>query len=186
MPLTTYTSGEVLTAASLNANFSFAASNPPGGLELITAQTIGTAVTTVTVSGCFSATYDNYRVIITGGTGSVNDELMALRLGAAATGYYAAYTGNSYNTTASPVADSNGTRFTRAFGIFTDGLFGVCDVFGPNLAKRTFINGGHAFDTAARTYAGYHNSTTQFTDITIIPASGNITGGTIRVYGYKN
>ena len=28
MPLTTYTSGEVLTAASLNANFTFAANNP--------------------------------------------------------------------------------------------------------------------------------------------------------------
>jgi hypothetical protein len=34
MPLTTYTPGEVLTAASLNDNFTFA-DNPPGGLELI-------------------------------------------------------------------------------------------------------------------------------------------------------
>ena len=53
MPLTTYTAGEVLTAASLNANFSFAAAS---GLTLISTTTIGTTVSSVTVSNAFSAT----------------------------------------------------------------------------------------------------------------------------------
>jgi hypothetical protein len=35
MPLTTYTSGEVLTAASLNANFTFAAANPTSAIVQI-------------------------------------------------------------------------------------------------------------------------------------------------------
>jgi hypothetical protein len=48
MPLTTYTAGEVLTASSLNANFSFAAG--AGSLTLVKAQTIGSAVASVTVT----------------------------------------------------------------------------------------------------------------------------------------
>ena len=40
MPLTTYTSGEVLTAASLNANFTFAAANPTGKvIQIVSTQT---------------------------------------------------------------------------------------------------------------------------------------------------
>jgi hypothetical protein len=70
MPLTTYTAGEVLTAASLNDNFTFAAANPPGGLTLISTTTIGTTVSSITVSGAFSATYDNYKIVVSGGTGS--------------------------------------------------------------------------------------------------------------------
>jgi hypothetical protein len=35
MPLTTYTAGEVLTAASLNANFTFAATNPTAPAQAI-------------------------------------------------------------------------------------------------------------------------------------------------------
>ena len=68
MPLTTYTAGEVLTAASLNANFSFVASS--GGLVLVKTQTIGTTVSSVEVTGAFSSTYDNYKIIVSGGAGS--------------------------------------------------------------------------------------------------------------------
>jgi len=33
---------------------------------------------------------------------------------------------------------------------------------------------------------GYVNNTTQYTAFTISPSSGTLTGGTIRVYGYRN
>jgi hypothetical protein len=67
MPLTTYTTGEVLTAASLNANFSFAAGGAPiamfnetqaantaGGTNTINAWTKRTLNTTLanTITGC--------------------------------------------------------------------------------------------------------------------------------------
>jgi hypothetical protein len=90
MPLTTYTAGEVLTAASLNDNFTFAAANPPGGLTLITAQTIGSGVATVTVSSVFSATYENYKIIMSGGVSSATSSIR-FQLGATTTGYYAGY-----------------------------------------------------------------------------------------------
>ena len=46
MPLTTYTAGEVLTAASLNSNLTAA-----GGLQFIKSQTIGTGVGTEVAIG---------------------------------------------------------------------------------------------------------------------------------------
>ena len=48
MPLTTYTSGEVLTAASLNSNFSFAAGN--SGVIQVVSTFLGTDFTTTSTS----------------------------------------------------------------------------------------------------------------------------------------
>ena len=113
MPLTTYTPGEVLTAASLNDNFTFAASNPPGGLELISTTAIGTTVSSVTVSGAFSATYDNYFVTIDGTVGSTAS-YTGLALGATTTGYYNASLYAAYNTgTVLSQNSSNGAKFVN-------------------------------------------------------------------------
>ena len=187
LELVTSQSGQLVALSASSFLFVATAGTPvSSGLTLITAQTIGTAVSSVPVNNVFSSTYDDYRITITGGTGSANDELLGMILGATTTGYYNAYSGNSYNTTGTFVANSNATSWTRVGGVFTDGLFGVCDLFSPNLAKRTNITGFHAFDTAGRSYAGYLNNTTAYTGFTLTPASGTLTGGTIRVYGYKN
>ena len=50
MPLTTYTAGEVLTAASLNANLSFAATNPISKIAQVVQGTYATATTTTSTS----------------------------------------------------------------------------------------------------------------------------------------
>ena len=57
MPLTTYTAGEVLTAASLNSNLKVA-----GGLQIVKAQTTFTASSSVTVDNVFTSTYTNYHL----------------------------------------------------------------------------------------------------------------------------
>ena len=50
MPLTTYTSGEVLTAASLNANFTFAAANPVSKVGQVLSTALLTSFTTSSTS----------------------------------------------------------------------------------------------------------------------------------------
>jgi hypothetical protein len=50
MPLTTYTAGEVLTAASLNANLSFAATNPTSKIAQVLSTTLTTTFTTTSTS----------------------------------------------------------------------------------------------------------------------------------------
>jgi len=50
MPLTTYVANEVLTAASLNANFSFAASNPAAKLGQVVTTFLDTTFSTASTS----------------------------------------------------------------------------------------------------------------------------------------
>jgi hypothetical protein len=65
------------------------------------------------------------------------------------------------------------------------------ELLGPNLAKNTFyasryLESNTSGSTSSGTGNGFISNTTQYTDFTLIPATGTITGGTIRVYGYKN
>ena len=62
-----YSPGDVLTAADLNES---------SGLVLVKTQTVGSGVSSVTVTGAFSATFDNYLITDNGGTQSVDTALM--------------------------------------------------------------------------------------------------------------
>jgi len=184
MPLTTYTAGEVLTASSLNANFAAA-----GGLALVKTQVIGTTVASVTVTGAFSSTYDNYRIIVSGGAGSTNADF-TLRLGATATGYNQNGLVMNYNSaTVSSDRVDNGTSFIAGTS-GTNGIFATYELLQPNVASRT----GYQFNAsqpvsstgAMKTGVGFLNDATQYTAFTITWGTGTFTGGTIRVYGYQN
>ena len=187
MPLTTYTAGEVLTASSLNANFSFAASN---GLTLVTSQTIGSAVTSVAVTSVFSSTYDNYLITISGGVGAAAANL-GLQLGATTTNYFNVGTVLTYAGVSTVTANNGGTSFQSAGVATTDSINAYIHLFGPNLAKNTQFTSTYIFGNPATgsgdwsPVGGYQRSTTQFTDFTIISAQA-LTGGTICVYGYQN
>jgi hypothetical protein len=171
-----FLSGAVLTSAQMNAI----------GLWLITSQTIGSAVSSVAVTDVFSSDFDNYRIQISGGTCSSNDSNITLQLGATTTGYYQQQTGATYAGVASSNSTNNGANFARSGSLSTDGLFLDLDLLGPNLAKRTFMVHATIFDAVARVGAGYLDDTTAYTAFTIAPSAGTITGGTIRVYGYRN
>ena len=161
-----------------------------GALTLIASQTIGSAVSSVTVSGAFSATYDYYKITISGGTGSVNDEQLNLKLGSTATGYYNGFAGAAYSPDATGTYSGNstnsGTSFNAVGRVMTDGLNLNMELNGPFLAKRTIVSGTMTSVNVGRMYSGYLDGTTSYTAFTITPASGTITGGTIRVYGYAN
>jgi hypothetical protein len=160
-----------------------------GGLVLVKAETIGSGVSSVAVTSAFSSTYDNYLIQIAGGVASTAVNL-GLQLGATTTGYYAAYPRLVYSTAATAnVADNNATIFSRVGSGNTNTLNLNCTVVNPNLAKHTFFY-GHYVDadttSVAGAGAGYVNNSTQYTDFTIVPNTGTLTGGTIRVYGYAN
>ena len=89
MPLTTYTAGEVLTAASLNANLSFAASSPAGGLICVKAETAFSAVSSTTADGVFTSAYTNYKVIVRFTTSAAD---LGMQFGVASS-----YTASNYN-----------------------------------------------------------------------------------------
>jgi hypothetical protein len=187
MALTTYTAGEVLTAASLNNNFTFAAANPTGGLTLISSTTIGSAVSSVTISSAFGATYDAYKIVVSGGAGSLANGNMQLTLGASGTGYYSSVSGLVYATAAAiSYAISNSASWTRIGSATTNGINIVLDINNPFLAKYTYISGSVAYTDEGGSLNGVHEVATSYTAFTINPSSGTLTGGTVRVYGYLN
>ena len=183
MPLTTYTAGEVLTAASLNANFSFAAST---GLVLVKSQVIGTTVASVTITGAFDATYDTYKVVINGGVGSTNQDL-GVSLGSTATGYYYSYNTATYAGVASGGGIANGSSFSNV-GVFNTNVITMnFDLQNPFNAEETLISASRIDPTttgSSGNVRGYLNNQTSYTAFTLTAGGGTITGGTIYVYGY--
>lgn len=154
------------------------------GLRLVKKQTIGTAVTSVQVTSAFSATYENYKIIVSGASASVSDAI-ALRVGSATTNYRYSFIYTSYNTTVGSAGSSAATALDYAGGMNSGYVDFDVDVRNPFLAKPTNIG---PCSTMTGTYAGtcngWQTDSTSHTSFTLIPASGNITGGTIYVYGY--
>jgi hypothetical protein len=187
------TNGHILTADSTATNgIKWAAPAGGGsGLTLVKTETFGSAITSLTITNVFSSTYDNYLILISGGVASANCDIN-LQLGSTTTGYYAAgfymyanngaYNGASYQN--QPVF----------YGIATasaNSISGSALIIAPNLAKRTQVqiqaSKADTADSIATWYEGFENSNTQYTDITIkVGASANITGGTVKIYGYAN
>lgn len=164
-------------------------SNPPG-LELITSQSIGSAVSTITVSNVFSSTYENYKIIISGVDSSIDETVYHMKLSGS--------TGSTYSSaikwTAFPTGSMSGTQLSASSTGWIIGLTdidgvgnGVIDVISPFLTTRTsctyqgaesgymIIGGGYDTNVASHTGFSIHS-----------PAGQTLTGGTIRVYGYRN
>ena len=179
MPVPVFAVGEVLTAAAMNQV----------GLFLIKTQTIGTAVGSVTVTDAFSADFDAYKVTITGGAGSAAI-LLSLQLGATTTGYYAGYNRATFSTGGANVtSDNNTANFSRAGYATTNTINATFELTQPFANKNTFFFApfvAHIDTQIAGSGAGYLNNSTSYTGFTILLASGTLTGGTIRVYGYRN
>lgn len=160
-------------------------------LTLVKSQTIGSGVTSVAVTGAFSSTYDSYLILITGGVASGNCNLN-LQLGSTTTGYYRfGFYGYASSTTITGDNTNNGSSFLYAGCGSTNNLQGNCVVQSPNLPKYTNLWSNNqrmnTADTIMGMNSGFQASTTQFTDFTIIADGGaNLTGGTIKVYGYGN
>jgi hypothetical protein len=161
----------------------------PPGLQLIKSQTVGTAVSSVTVSDVFSSEYQNYRIIYTDG-GASSTSNISMKLGSTTTGYYGYLTYGVSSTTTLFGVNSNNTAAWNYIGDTTsNGATVDCDIFNPFLSIRTQLSARY-MGTAAGAAFGIYNAllsnSTSYTSFTLTPGVGTITGGTIRVYGYRN
>lgn len=174
-----YTSAQIVQAVPTGIN---------SALVLISATTIGTTVSSVTVSSAFSATYDNYFINIGGGISSATAGLK-MTLGATATGYYAGGLYSIFASAAATATNQSNTAFWTFGAGSANSLSANINLTNPNLAKVTLfstnfmaaVTGGD-FNIAG----GFLNDSTAYTAFTITPSTGTLTGGTIRVYGYTN
>jgi hypothetical protein len=179
MPVPDFSPGEVLTAAAMDSI----------GMWLVKTVTVGAGVTSVPVADAFSSAYDNYRIIYDGGTHSTSAAIN-LQLGSTTSGYHWAYVFNQYTSSAViGGASAVGINFDSIGRGSTTGNSLSCDLYGPFLTKRT----GCRYLATDYSTAGFNvngngflNDATSYTAFTILTPSGTMTGGTIRVYGYRN
>jgi hypothetical protein len=159
----------------------------PVGIDLIKTQTIGSAVSSVTVTNAFNSTYDNYKITVNGGVTSANNALR-MTLGSSSTGYYGNLIYARPNNTSVLSAANNNTAYWEYAGLGNaNGFACQMEIASPFLSYRTSIFSAiPEFDPAGvnSTYCGWHNVTSSYTDFTFTASVGTITGGTIAVYGY--
>ncbi len=161
------------------------------GMNLIKTETIGSAVASVVVADVFSADYDNYRVIISGGATASAINNINIQIGNAVTGYYGSRIQQVIAGTITGQGQSNAASLeVTRYSVGTNNPAVIIDILAPFQAERTgIIASGIFMDTtngATRLSTGFLNNTTSYTGFTVLASAGTITGGTVFVYGYRN
>ena len=187
-------SAQVLTVAS--GLPSWAAASSGALTKVSTGAGNFTSVSSVSLDGVFSATYDYYRVVLW----YISDNEVALTLrwrisaadntGANNYGVTRSTDTNGTNSYVSNVAATSNTLSARNNG---DANAISMDIFNPFLSTRpTTLNGvgwsrgsNSGDGTATINFAGFKAVNTSFDGFSLIIASGTITG-TMKVYGYQN
>jgi hypothetical protein len=178
MAIKTFTTGEVLTAADTNTYLA------NSGLVFVKQQTFGTAVTSVTVSDAFSATYDSYLIVLAGGT-CTGETNIGLQLGSKTSGYKSQLVYASWNATLVAFGGTASPNVQYVASGGTSGMQGTIQVSNPFLAKNTFVSGNWNAQSDTGFASGQTADTTSYTAFTMVLGGGTITGGTVTCYGYR-
>ena len=208
-----FTAGEVLAAADLNDTFGAKANlasptftgtpaaptaasgtnttqlattafvQSAGGLTLITSETFS-AVSALSINDCFSATYQNYLILVTLVNTIATTNQMRLRVaGSDSSASYSmrtAYLQSAYSATTETASVRFGDNGTQKFN-FSVNLSDVAAA-APTCI---FANGNDSAATSLFATGGVHTLSTAYDGFTMFCNSGTFTGS-IRTYGYKN
>jgi hypothetical protein len=180
MAIKTFTSGEVLTAADTNTYLA------NSGLVFVKSQTIGSGVSSVTVSDVFSATYDNYRVMVSFNDNSAGAAIRMSFSGITASEYYTI--GQVLAWATSVTNSTPGSATSWEIGQSYPGFQSTAaiEIYNPFRSDaRTFGVSQMPAPGVATSYLHQIVVNTSVTALVVSPASGTITGGTITVYGYR-
>jgi hypothetical protein len=181
MSFPSFSAGEVLTAADMNAV----------GLWLVS-TTRATSGTVIDVNNCFSSNYDNYRILIsnykTTSAAGIDIQLRTVSTptitGYYASGFYAIY---ANTPTLTGFGRVNAASWPTAIvGDLNRAGGAIIDIFSPNVADETTYthqgtdprtNGGGGM------YTGLQDSNTQFTGFRL--NCGTISLCDVAVYGFR-
>lgn len=163
----------------------------PFGMRLVKKQTIGTGVSTVLVSNAFSATYENYKIIVTGGvTNNITNMSMFLGTSAGGGAYYST---RIINRPDSGTPTGNGILNANDWAYFGQGgpTYINCnaEVFLPFATKITRYSANYMLNISSGSdeYGTQHGkllNETSYTGFGLSVGGNTMTGGTIYVYGY--
>ena len=180
----TFVAGDVLEAAQLNSNFTYL--EGAGGLVLISTTTI-TATASTTITGCFSSTYTNYRVLWEG-VGTV-DTGVTFQLATGSTPITSTYNRQRIAANSTSIVGNLGSGVS---GFFVGGAqttrpnSSSVDIFNPATANPTSYTSLSTYNDSTVTMhieSGEHTSATAYDGLVVLVPSGNFTG-TVSIYGY--
>ncbi len=145
-------------------------------------------VSSISLNGCFTASYDNYKIYVNMSASNVWS--CRMRLGSSGT----PNTASTYNLQSLVISNTSVTASqqlsTNQFSITdvsTDFGSTEIDVMQPFNSSHTLFNSkGIYATTQMQNRSGRFAGTTSFTDIVFYPDSPGTITGTIRVYGYRN
>ena len=188
-----YSVGDTYTQSQMTSLLDAKSPVSTTGLVLLNTTTF-TAQASISIDNVFSATYDNYRILLDVTNVSVDTVIyMKLRSGTDnSVSYYYAFPGFRSDAVGFNSYDNNVTTgwiMTNADS-GTNNLYGFNgDVMKPFLAVPTRLIGQNTSATGTgvpgfQNGGGVHIVSTSFPSLSIIPTAGNMTG-TIKVYGYK-
>lgn len=174
-----FVAGNVLTAAQMNAI----------GMWEIKSDTIGTAVASATVTSAFSTDYQTYKIVASGVSFSSLGTAVYLKLNnSTGSTYYGNMFYNVPTSTTYSMSAANGSNL--GFFVCTASTSGLVD-FEATIANPFTATTSNCFGTyAGRSYNGsfgtHDSNAASSTGFILAPGAGTMTGGTIRIYGYRN
>jgi hypothetical protein len=187
---TWYSVAPSVTAPGLARITPTSIANAGGSASLSGGTVTFTGVTSVSLNGCFTSTFSNYRIVFFSSTASGAVDLKA-RMRAAGTDDSSANYAYQFldgSATSGTAARTTGQTSATLGSSSTTGGWVSIDVFRPQTAAPTTFSSLSAFTFAAPSvtiYSAGHNVSTSYDGITLFPGSSNFTG-TVSVYGYSN
>lgn len=187
MAIKTFTTGELLTASDTNTYLA------NSGLVYVGRANLATNITDLV--GCFSNTYDNYRIILDSlNCNSSTDIYWRMLTGSTpeATAVYSWYTNGYLDTGTASTSNAAGqtlgyTGYTQTVSGFVGGTI-TMDVIGPNLNQRTLCHTqaiGYFGTFGNRGGGSSHSVVAQYNGIRFLTATSATISGNVTVYGYR-
>ena len=162
-------------------------------LVFITSATAA-AVNSLSVNNCFSATYQNYKIIYTQ-TAATGSGVLTFRLRASGTNATTNYNSNRFYGNGSAAASSTNPQGTDEFYLGdTEGSFSYAahevNLFRPFEAASTYITSLGTYNTSATDVtaficSGQNTNSTSYDGFSLLTTGTNFSGN-VRVYGIAN
>lgn len=189
--------GTVLTSNGVSSNCSFQAQGSgTGTFVLLETQTVGAPVASLDFVTGISGTYANYALTMNNVRNATNTALLCLRTSSdgGATYNTTGYTGRQINVQNDFSGSIHDQSFTNKF-VFTDplgsgqpGVSGNCFLYGLTSGSTTSLSGQFSFINSSiqaciGIVAGGYSTNLNVDALRLFFSSGNISAGTVSLYG---
>lgn len=153
--------------------------------------TIGNGNTTVSLNGCFSSLYSYYVINAKMAFSTTTNAIFRLRSVGTdnATAWYGSVSRTQANSASATITNYNGNLSWVVTDNQSSTTYLNLTVYDPFAASTTMTTmTGTGVGTTSFQYTGgsYHGLSVSYDGFSLFPSTGTHTGGTIRVYGYRN